>query len=71
MTPVRNFNISKSAQRIETTETITCRKVLKYLLTFDKESKRKPLNLIPAGNFIKNNNIYDFRVKISFIHAYV
>ena len=69
MTPVRNSYISKSFKRIETTETITCRKVLKYLLAFDRESKRKLLNLISAGSFIKNNNIYDFRVKISFIHA--
>ena len=33
------------------------------ILTFDKESKRKLLTLIPAESFIKNN-LYNFRAEI-------
>ena len=65
-TSVWKFHISKSVNRIET---ITCRKFLKYLLAVDEESKRKLLNLISTDSFIKNNNVYDFGVKISIIHA--
>ena len=39
------------------------------ILAFDKESKRKLLILISADSFIKNNNLYDFVVEISIIHA--
>ena len=66
MTYVQKSYISKSVEKIET---ITCRKNLKYLLPFDQESKRKLLNLILANSFIKNNNVYDFDVKIYIIHV--
>ena len=63
---VKIFYISKYVKKIET---ITCGKVLKYLLAFDEESKRKLLNFVSVGSFINNNNIYDFGVKTSIIHA--
>ena len=66
MASVRKSYISKSVNMIET---ITSRKVFKYLLTFDKESKRKLLNLLSADSFIANNNVYDLGVKTSIINA--
>ena len=50
MTSLRKSSISKYVKAIET---ITCRKVLKYFLAFDEESKRKLLNLISQDIFIK------------------
>ena len=47
----------------------SCRKVLKYLLAFDEESKRKLLNVMSAHSFIKNNNVYDLGLNISCIDA--
>ena len=41
--------ISKSFKKFDT---ITCRNVLKYLLAFDHESKRK-LSLIPVDSLLK------------------
>ena len=49
--------ISKYLKQIETIISLT---VFKYLLVFDKEFNRKLVNLISAGRFIKNNNVYDF-----------
>ena len=58
------YSSKKSCQRIlhlkicEKKQKLTCRKVLKYLLVFDQESKRQLLNLISANSIIKNNNVY-------------
>ena len=48
------------------------KKVQELAQLFSERCRRVPkqnINLIPADSFIKNNNIYDFRVKISIIHA--
>ena len=50
-------------------ETITCIKVSKYLLAFDQESELKQLDLISKDNLIKDNNVYNFDVKVSIIHT--
>ena len=50
----RNYYLQKSSE---------------YLLAFGKESKRKLLTLVSTDSFIKNDNLYDFLVEISFIHA--
>ena len=57
MNSVRKSYISKYLKQIETIISLT---VFKYLLVFDKEFNRKLVNLISAGRFIKNNNVYDF-----------
>ena len=59
MDSARKSYISKSLKRIETVIYWT---VFKYPLVFDKEFKRKLVNLISAGSFIKNNNVYDFKI---------
>ena len=57
MNSARKSYISKYLKQIETIIFLT---VFKYLLVFDKEFNRKLVNLISAGRFIKNNNVYDF-----------
>ena len=57
MNSARKSYISKYLKQIETIISLT---VFKYLLVFDKEFNRKLVNLISAGRFIKNNNVYDF-----------
>ena len=39
-------------------ETIPNRKVLKYFLALDKESKRNLVNLLSANTFNKNSNVH-------------
>ena len=68
MTSVTKSYIWKSIEK-KKKETINSRKVLKYRLFFDQESKRKLLNLISVDIFIKNNNVYDSGVKISISYA--
>ena len=50
-------------------ETITCMKVSKYILAFDQESELKLLDLISKDSLIKDNNVYNFDVKICIIHT--
>ena len=50
-------------------ETITCIKVSKYLLVFNQESELKLLDLISKDSLIKDNNVYNFDVKICIIHT--
>ena len=57
MNSARKSYISKYLKQMETIISLT---VFKYLLVFDKEFNRKLVNLISAGRFIKNNNVYDF-----------
>ena len=57
MNSARKSYISKSLKRVET---IICLTVFKYRLVFDRVFKRKLVNHISAGSFIKNNNVYDF-----------
>ena len=57
MNSARKSYISKYLKQIETIISLT---VFKYLSVFDKEFNRKLVNLISAGRFIKNNNVYDF-----------
>ena len=57
MNSARKSYISKYLKQIETIISLT---VFKYLLVFGKEFNRKLVNLISAGRFIKNNNVYDF-----------
>ena len=57
MKSARKSYISKYLKQMETIISLT---VFKYLLVFDKEFNRKLVNLISAGRFIKNNNVYDF-----------
>ena len=56
MNSARKSYISKYLKQMETIISLT---VFKYLLVFDKEFNRKLVNLISAGRFIKNNNVYD------------
>ena len=39
-------------------ETVPNRKVLKYFLALDKESKRNLVNLLSANTFIENINVH-------------
>ena len=39
-------------------ETIPNRKILKYFLALDKESKRNLVNLLSADTFIENINVH-------------
>ena len=57
MNSARKSYISKYLKQMETIISLT---FFKYLLVFDKEFNRKLVNLISAGRFIKNNNVYDF-----------
>ena len=52
LTSVRKSYVSKSVK----------------ILDFGKESKRKKLNVISAGSLLKNNNVCDLKVEISFMY---
>ena len=52
LTSVRKTYVSKSVK----------------ILDFGKESKRKKLNVISAGSLLKNNNVCDLKVEISFMY---
>ena len=55
MTSVRKFYISKSVKNRKPAE------MLRNILTFDKESKRKLLSLMLADSFIKNEMTLGFK----------
>lgn len=57
MNSARISCISKSIKQVET---ITCLTAFKYPLVFHKKFRRKQVNFMWAGSFIKNNNVYDF-----------
>ena len=46
-------------------------KIFEISFAFDKESKRKLLNLISADSFMKNINVYDFWVNTLIIQALI
>ena len=46
-------NLTYLSKSVKMIETFSWRKVLRYLLAFDEESKIKLLNLISADSFIK------------------
>ena len=52
LTSVRKSYVSKSVK----------------ILDFGKESKRKKLNVISEGSLLKNNNVCDLKVEISFMY---
>ena len=56
-------NLTYLSKSVKMIETFSWRKVLRYLLAFDEESKIKLLNLISADSFIKKKDVYDFGVK--------
>ena len=60
-------NLTYLSKSVKMIETFSWRKVLRYLLAFDEESKIRLLNLISADSFIKKK-MY-MTLALNFIYA--